>query len=74
MNPALISLLIDGVVNSIKVIQEMREQARREKVLTEEEDKAFDLRIQTAFNQPHWQLSGQPHPAARYMSEIKEPR
>jgi hypothetical protein len=60
MNPALIAVAVDGLVKLISVVQNLREQARKDKVLTREEDIEFDARIQAAFRAPHWQLSNLP--------------
>jgi len=65
MNPALISVAVDGLVKLISVVQNLREQARKEKTLTREEDIEFDARIQAAFRSPHWQLSTAPEVSIR---------
>lgn len=65
MNPALISVAIDGLVKLISVVQNLREQARQDKTLTREQDIEFDARIQEAFRAPHWKLSTAPEVSIR---------
>lgn len=62
MNPAIIGAAIDGLVKIIGVVQNLREQARRDKTLTREQDIEFDHKIQAAFLAPHWQLSNNSTP------------
>lgn len=56
MNPALILAAINGVAEVVKLINSARDRARASGELSDEQDAAFDAKMEEAFKQIHWKL------------------
>jgi len=57
MNPQLIQLMLSGLVTVVDLIVKLRAEAVRTNVMTPEQDKEFDQKLQELFKEPHWQRS-----------------
>jgi hypothetical protein len=57
MNPQLLQVAFSGLLNGYELFQRLRDEARRNKILTPEEDFEFDRKLQEMLAKEHWKPS-----------------